>query len=235
MSLTFTDSDSQSTDGFCKFLVYGVGGSGKTVLATTMPTPIILSAESGLLSLTKKNQLRIHGTHQNVPVILIKSVDDLSEAFAALQTPAYEQFESVVLDSVSEIAETVLSNARAKVKDPRQAYGELADKMTMLIRGFRDLPKHVYFSAKQERVADASGMLLFGPSMPGKQLTQGIGYFFDEVFALDISPRDANGGTYRFLRTQGDAQWQGKDRSGQLDAIEEPHLGKIIAKIRKQD
>ena len=236
MSLQFTTSDESSATGGVKMLVYGPAGYGKTMLAATLPNPILLSAESGLLSLNQANQMRVIGAHQNIPVIKIEDVNDLTDAFEFVATSKEaEGFQSVVLDSVSEIAEVVLNNAKRQVKDPRQAYGELAEKMTTLIRAFRDLPdKHVLFTAKQDRIQDSDGMLLFGPSMPGKQLTASIAHFFDEVFALGISPKQADGTTYRFLRTKADAQWQAKDRSGVLDDIEEPNLAKIIAKIQSQ-
>jgi len=190
------------------------------------------------MSLNPQNQLRVFGMSVNVPVLEIADVEDLNDALRFfISSKDAERFQSVGLDSISDIAEVVLSNAKKTAKDPRQAYGILADQMTQVIRGFRDLPKHVYFSAKQERLQDASGLVRFGPSMPGKQLTEksNIAHFFDEVFAMDVTPRDKDGNTYRFLRTSADETWNCKDRSGRLDAIEEPHLGKIIAKIRKQD
>ncbi len=236
MSLQFTTSDESSATGGVKMLVYGLPKMGKTMLAATLPAPILLSAESGLLSLSQANQMRVLGKHQNIPVIQIKDVQDLTDAFEFVATSKEaEGFQSVALDSISEIAEVVLNNAKRMVKDPRQAYGELAEKMTTLIRSFRDLPdKHVYFSCQQEKVQDADGMLMFGPSMPGKQLTGKIAYFFDEVFALQVSPKQADGSTYRFLRTKPEAQWMAGDRSGALDDIEEPNLANIIAKIQSQ-
>ncbi len=236
MSLSFTTSDDQSATGGVKMLIYGPAGYGKTMLAATMPTPLILSTEKGLLSLNHANQMKVFGSHQNIPVIEIKNAQDLTDAYQMVATSNdCKHFESIVLDSISDIAEVVLANAKRQVKDPRQAYGELAEKMTTLIRCFRDLPeKHVYFSAKQDRVQDSDGLLMYGPSMPGKQLTAGLGHFFDEVFALGVSSKDAQGNTYRFLRTKADAQWQAKDRSGALDDIEEPNLAKIIAKIQSQ-
>ena len=50
-----------------KCLVYGESGVGKTVLCSTAPDPIIISAESGLLSLRKKD----------IPVIEINSLKTL--------------------------------------------------------------------------------------------------------------------------------------------------------------
>lgn len=204
-------------------LVYGPAGYGKTVLCTTLPDPLILSAEAGLLSIR----------HTNIPVIVIKTMGDLLEAHQFITTSEHAKaFQSIALDSVSEIAEVVLANAKATAKDPRQAYGTMNEQIAAIIRNFRDLPgKHVYFSAKQEREKDeTSGMMLYGPSMPGKTLAQGVDHFFDEVFALGIG-KLPDGSTYRFLRTRPDPQFRAKDRSSALDEFEEPNLGKIINKI----
>ena len=118
-----------------KCLVYGKAGHGKTYLARTAPKPIILSAESGMLSLRDVD----------LPVITIRTVDDLTEAYNwAVSSPEAKAFETIYIDSISEIGEVVLANAKAQVKDPRQAYGELIEKMMMTLKSFRDLPgKHV--------------------------------------------------------------------------------------------
>lgn len=66
--------------------------------------------------------------------------------------------------------------------------------------------------------------------MPGKQLTQGIDHFFDEVFYLGIGELPDKS-TYRFLRTRPNNQYRAKDRSDALDEFEEPNLTKVINKI----
>lgn len=207
-----------------KMLVYGKAGRGKTTLCATAPNPIVFSAESGLLALS----------NYQVAYAEIRTIKDLQDAFAWAQSSTEaRQFQTLCLDSLSEIAEVVLSNAKGQVKDPRQAYGELIEKMSMTIREFRDLPGyHVYMSAKQEMVKDdASGVALNMPSMPGNKLGQSLPYFFDEVFQLDIGKDPATQQTYRYLRTQPDFQNDAKDRSGRLDPIEYPDLGNIIKKI----
>lgn len=207
-----------------KILVYGKAGRGKTTLCATAPNPIVFSAESGLLALSR----------WQLPYIEINTIKDLTDAFSWAQSSAEaRQFQTLCLDSLSEIAEVVLSNAKGQVKDPRQAYGELIEKMTMTIRSFRDLPGYnVYMSAKQEMVKDeASGITMNMPSMPGSKLGQQLPYFFDEVFQLDIGKNPATQESYRYLRTQPDFQNDAKDRSGKLDAIEYPDLGNIINKI----
>lgn len=205
-----------------KIIVYGKAGMGKTVLCSTCPTPVIFSAESGLLSLA----------WGNFPFVQIKTLADLRDAYRWASTSSEaRQFQTICLDSISEIAEVVLVASKAKVKDGRLAYGDMIDQMHTIIKEFRDLPgKHVYMSAKQERFKTDAGQLINQPMMPGSKLGQAMPYFPDEVFQLDIA-QDAQGKDYRYLRTQPDFANDAKDRSGKLDPIEEPHLGKIIAKI----
>lgn len=205
-----------------KVLVYGQAGAGKTTLIQTLPAPVILSAEGGLLALH----------NSEIPYIEIGSMEDLGEAFTwCRDSDEAKQFASVALDSISEVAEVVLSHEKRQTKDGRQAYGELNTTMQELIRAFRDLPgKHIYFSAKLEKSQDEMGKVLYSPSMPGRALGQGLPYFFDEVLALRVE-RDEEGNTHRALLCDSDGSWVAKDRSGKLDPWEAPDLGAIIAKI----
>ena len=187
--------------------------------------------------LNKKNLEKLYGVGTpgityDIPVIEIRNVQDLTDAHAWCMTTQASQFQTICLDSVSEIAETVLNNAKRQVKDPRQAYGELIEKMESVIRAFRDLPnKNVYMAAKIEPMKDElTGIVKYGPSMPGAKLGQKLPYFFDEVFRLGIN-KTPQGELYRFLQTQSDLQNIAKDRSGALDAIEPPHLTHVFNKI----
>lgn len=210
-----------------KMLVYGQAGSGKTSLIRTLPATIILSAEGGLLSIQDAD----------LPYIEVDSMASLQEAYAWLtQSEEAKGFQSVALDSISEIAEVVLNSEKktkvnGKLVDPRQAYGAMQDQMSEIIRAFRDLPgKHVYMSAKLEKMQDEMGRLLYSPSMPGNRAGQALPFFFDEVLALRVE-KDSEGNTMRALMCDTDGVWQAKDRSGKLSAWETPDLGAIIAKI----
>jgi hypothetical protein len=88
-------------------------------------------------------------------------------------------------------------------------------------------------SAKLEKLQDEMGKVMYGPSMPGKSLSQSLPYFFDEVLALRVE-KDAEGQSQRALMCDGDGAWLAKDRSGKLAAWEAPDLGEIIAKIGGQ-
>jgi energy-coupling factor transporter ATP-binding protein EcfA2 len=204
-----------------KLLVYGHAGAGKTTLAASMPRPIIISAEGGLLS--------IQGAA--LPYIEVSSMETLREAFDYVSGSHGAEFDSIVLDSISEIAEVVLIHEKAVNKDGRAAYGEMAVQMTSIIRAFRDLPgKHVLMTAKVEKSQDETGRILYSPSMPGNKVGQSLPYFFDEVLALRVE-KDAEGVAQRALMCDSDGLWLAKDRSGKLDAWEAPDIGAVINKI----
>jgi phage nucleotide-binding protein len=204
-----------------KALAYGQAGSGKTSLIPTLPTPVILSAEGGLLSISG----------HDIPFVKIGGMDDLREAYKWLtDSDESKQFESVAIDSISEVAEVCLGAEKAIAKDPRQAYGEMQTTMAEVIRTFRDLDKHVLMTAKLEKSQDEMGRILYAPSMPGNKTGQALPYYFDIVAALRVE-KDDEGLTQRALMLESDGIWQAKDRSGKLDVWEAPDLAAIISKI----
>jgi len=205
-----------------KLLCYGMAGSGKTSLIPTLPNPVVLSAEGGLLSIAGAN----------LPFIEVSDYKTLMEAYDWLtSSEEAAQFESVAIDSISEIAEVVLNHEKKIAKDPRQAYGAMQEQMADIIRAFRDISgKHVYMTAKCEKTADETGKILYSPSMPGNKTGQALPYFFDEVLALRVE-KDSEGVSQRALMCDSDGLWLAKDRSGRLAQWEAPDLGAIIAKI----
>ena len=221
MAINVKTTGSLSANGV-KVLCYGAAGAGKTSLIKTLPNPIVLSAEGGLLSIQDAD----------LPYIEITDMATLQEAYKWLTESADAKgFQSVALDSISEIAEVVLNAEKKATKDPRQAYGAMQEQMADIIRAFRDIGgKNVYMSAKLEKTQDEQGRILYGPSMPGNKTGQALPYFFDEVLALRVE-KDAEGNTQRALMCDSDGLWLAKDRSGKLATWEAPDLGAIIAKI----
>src|SRR5574343_442996 len=222
MAINVKTTGSLSANGV-KVLVYGQAGAGKTSLIKTLPSPIVLSAEGGLLSIQDAD----------IPYIEISDMDTLKEAYTWLtNADEAKDYQSVALDSISEIAEVVLNAEKKATKDPRQAYGAMQEQMADIIRAFRDLPgRHVYMSAKLEKTQDEMGRVLYAPSMPGNKTGQQLPYFFDEVLALRVE-KDSEGATQRALMCDSDGLWLAKDRSGKLESWEAPDLGAIIAKMQ---
>lgn len=208
-----------------KFLVYGMSGTGKTTLAATLPKPFVISAEGGLLSLRGAD----------IPYVEVKTIDDIREAFVLLSSSDASEIQSVVLDSISEIAEIVLLSEKAKMVngkpvDPRQAYGATQEQIIAMARAFRDLKKHVLIIAKCEKSQDEQGRMLYQPAMVGQKLGQQLPYLFDFVFAMRTE-KDADGKNVHYLQTETDGLWAAKQRGGFVDAVELPDLSAIIAKI----
>lgn len=238
MPLTWSSTSKEATTNGVKVLVYGPAGAGKTLLNATLPKPVIISAEAGLLSLAKKNLERVFGVGhpyvQDIPVLQVTTWEQLVEAYMYFSNPqnrARDHVASISLDSITEVAEVILSKLKMTKADPRQAYGEMADRILGMVKNFRDLAGYnVYVSSKMAYDKDEStGGMKFQPMMPGKQTGPQLPYLFDEVYRLDVGTNGAK--KYRFLQTDGDLQYVAKDRSGALDQLEPPDLTHIFNKI----
>lgn len=207
-----------------KCMVYGNAGVGKTRLLATAPSPVIFSAESGLLSLRQFN----------LPYIEIKTMTDLAEAYQwTIYSQEAKQFQTPCLDSISEIIEVLLEYEKGRTRDPRKAYGEIITQGLQLIRNFRDIPgRNVVLVAKQEWSKDEqSGAMFNQPSFPGQKLGPAAPYYPDEIFQYCIFQNPQTKQRIEALRCWPDQNNVAKDRSGSLNEWEEPHLGKIFAKI----
>lgn len=224
--IRLTNTNQAALDGV-KVLVHSKAGYGKTTLCATAPRPLIISNESGLLSLTG----------HDIPAYEIDDYNDLVNMYNwVVGSEEANQFDTICLDSISEMGEVVLGQLLQQHKDGRQAYGQLNRDMEIIIRLFRDIKgKNVYFTAKEQRVVDDdSGKVTYTPSMPGKTLLRNLPFFFDEVFNLRIEEKLDDQGVLiktRYLQTDPDPTRECKDRSGRLDPIEPPNLGDIFHKI----
>jgi phage nucleotide-binding protein len=202
-------------------LIYGQAGAGKTSLIPSLPAPLILSAEGGLLSIVRKD----------IEYIEIDSVSQVREVLDWInKSEEARHFESIAIDSITEIAHLCLSNQKEICSDPRQAYGELQEIIGALIREFRDLDKHVVAICNLDKTTDEMGRVLYGPSMPGQKLAQSIPYLFDLILAMRVE-KDAEGEPQRALMSASDGLWQAKDRSGRLDAWMAPDLTAIFKTV----
>lgn len=228
MAFQITTVDDALEDNGLKICVHGPAGSGKTVLCATAKAPtLIINTEGGLLS--------IKGAPDYIKTAKVTNLPDLYSLYEHLNAMALEdkrEYDWIMLDSCSEIAEVVLAAELIKSADPRQAYGELIKEMLKLIKAFRDMPHyHVCMTFKQMRFKDSySGLTSFGPSLPGQKLDNEIPYLYDEVFALRVE-KDEDGKDYRILQTSRDVQFEAKDRSGKLEMFEIPKLHSIFSKI----
>jgi|TARA_X000001388_G_scaffold21567_2_gene14574 phage nucleotide-binding protein len=211
-------------DQGAKILIYGAAGAGKTTLCATAPgKKLMIDMESGLLSVRDD---------KNIDVIQVKKAEDVMEICQALQSGEL-QYDTVCLDSISEMSEILLNYEKAKHKDPRMAYGNVQESVTNVMRAYRDLHMHVVFVSKMEK-QNVDNVMQYEPKMVGTKLGQSITYFFDEVLALRVIEEQDDDGDIvknRWLQTDVGQGFTAKDRSGKLEPFEEPCLNSIIGKL----
>lgn len=227
MSFQITTTRGAGVDRL-KVLVHGPAGVGKTRLAATTGDPagtLIVSAEGGLLSLRDHDIRQIEVGAGPEAWAKIEAVVD---AILAGQIPDVRW---LFIDSITEIAEALLSSAKVKFNDPRLAYGVLGERIPAMIRKLRDVPAHVVMIAKQGRPEIEGQPPMFAPAMPGKSLTAALGYLFDEVFAMQLITVEGKDEPQRAFLTQRTLTHEAKDRSGALNPIEPARLDRIAKKI----
>lgn len=217
-----------------KALIYGRAGSGKTVLCSTAPKPLIISAEDGLLSIKKviEDKRAAGQPNYDLPAIRVTSLKDLNETYNwIVSDKAARQFQTFCLDSISEIAETIIATEKRKSSNIQQAYGYVADEIIELFRRFRSIkgPNVIFIAKEATEKIGINGKTRVGPLLVGKQLPAATPYLFDLTLNLFIG-QDETGKEFRALKTQLDSETEAKDRSGRLAPIEYPDLTYIINK-----
>jgi phage nucleotide-binding protein len=215
---------------YVKTLVYGESGAGKTTLAGTLDTKtIVISAESGLLSVAGKDidyiDLQTDDKGQAITDPQLR-LARLAEIFKWLQ--AGTNYKNVFLDSLTEISEIMVSSLNKEFPDRKDSlvlYGENAKRMRGVIKSFRDLQYNVYMTCVAKPEKDESGRRFHGFQITGK-IGATLPQYFDQVYYLRS---DAEG--KRMIMTRKTDVIVGKDRSNKLGAEEPADLGAIYKKI----
>jgi hypothetical protein len=121
--------------------------------------------------------------------------------------------------------------------DNRGAYGQLGQEMITALTHLQHVrDKHVIYVAILEEKTDDFNRRFYQLQLEGSKTALELPGVLDEVVTLAILKAD-DGTNYRGFVTRADNPfgYPSKDRSGRLDAIEEPNLGKLIAKCLGQD
>jgi hypothetical protein len=121
--------------------------------------------------------------------------------------------------------------------DSRGAYGLLGQEMITALTHLQHVrDKHVIYVAILEEKTDDFNRRFYQLQLEGSKTALELPGVLDEVVTLAILKAD-DGTPYRGFVTRADNPfgYPSKDRSGRLEAIEEPHLGKLIAKCLGQN
>jgi len=90
----------------------------------------------------------------------------------------------------------------------------------------------VIFVAILEQVTDDVGRTSWGIQMEGQRTARELPGIIDEILTMNWISFDGSEPVRAFITSNPNQwSWPGKDRSGRLELIEEPDLGKLIAKI----
>lgn len=136
-----------------KILLHGPSGAGKTRLAATFPRPLIFDLEGGTLSVRGMTGVDVvppqafrgghPGAERFLPGLLLEYVDWLASSEAS-------DYQTVVLDSLTELQEQFMAVTLPAKSDPRQAYGEWSAYVRTLMSKLRALDKHFVVIARTQ-------------------------------------------------------------------------------------
>ena len=205
-----------------KAVIYGPPGKGKTPILNTAPRPVLLACEPGLLSMRKSNV-------PTWPAFDAKSIDEFFKwLFHSNETRNYD---TVGVDSISQMCEVYLQAALKTNKHGMAAYGEMARNSMDQIRGLYYMAqKHTYLIAKQQIITE--GGLMKRPYFPGQQLPTEVPHLFDEILHLDTQNVPGMGQIVAF-RCHGGFDVMARDRTGNLAEFEPPDFGLLVQKAMR--
>lgn len=119
--------------------------------------------------------------------------------------------------------------------DVRGAYGLHGREMIAALSHLQHVRgKSVWFVGILDKKTDDFGRVQWVPQIEGSKTGLELPGIADQVVTM-AELRTEDGTPYRAFVCQTMNQWgyPAKDRSGRLDQIEEPHLGKLMTKIRQ--
>lgn len=200
-------------------LIYGASGTGKTTLLSTLPNKtLIISKESGLLSL------------KDFSIDYVEP-KDLKELRSVLVSEEIDSYDNIAIDSLTEIASMFLEESTLLFPDDRQnfkKYGHYNEGIVRFIKFTRDLNKNIIFTSLEKTAEDNAGRRFTVPDITGS-LASKLPAYFDFVFNLQIINKENE--RERVLLTQPFDGFICKDRSGKLEDYEVPNLSLIINKV----
>lgn len=118
-------------------------------------------------------------------------------------------------------------------QDNRGAYGLVGRELVRWLINIQHCPnKNIWVVGGLDEKVDDFGRRKFDPQIEGAKAGMEIPGIFDEIISM-VSLQGAEGDPYRAFICHTPNTWgyPAKDRSGRLELIEEPHLGRLMEKI----
>ena len=200
----------------CKAIVYGPPGSRKTPLINTAPKPLMLACEPGMLSMRGS---KVPTFQAFTPAL----IDEFFKWFFG--SNERRNFETLAIDSISQMADIYLQDALKNNKHGLKAYGEMAVKVMDHLRPlFFTENINTYLIAKE---GSKDGMRW--PYFPGQQLLTEVPHMYDFILYLALQSVPNVGQVVAFRCNQG-VDVLARSRTGNLNDYEPPDFGKLVSK-----
>ncbi len=209
-----------------KMLAYGPPGTAKTPICITAPRPIFVSCETGLGALRENTTLPCASAYT------WKDIKGFFDWFFASREA--DQFDTLCLDSGSQMCEIKLKEDKLVIKDNRQLYGSLIDAVKPIFTALYYMPrKHVYIIAQEEEYDQPTGFgtseKAYRPYFPGNAVPTYVRHLYDVIMRAEFQgTMPGQPPMFRTLRT---ATKEARDRFGVLSEYEPMNLSNIISKI----
>ena len=118
--------------------------------------------------------------------------------------------------------------------DTRAAYGQHGREMMAWLTHLQHIrEKNVIFVGILDERVDDYNRKIYELQIEGSKTGRELPGIVDEVLTMAVMTGDETVGPYRAFVCQTLNEWgyPAKDRSGRLDVVEEPHLGKLLTKM----
>jgi hypothetical protein len=239
-----------------KALIVGPAGVGKTSLLRTLDCSrtLFVDIESGDLSVQdlKVDTVRVTdwveardiacraaGPNQSFPPTANYSKAHFDAVGGELNLDKYD---TIFVDSITAVSrlsyrwseqQAETRSERTGAKDIRATYGLHAREMLTWLHQLQHVRgKSVILVGILERVVDDFNRTEFRLQMEGAKVPREIDGIVDEIVTMQWIDFGDGKPTRSFVCTSPNPwTFPGKDRSGRLEQIEEPHLGRLITKL----
>ena len=213
-----------------KVVICGQSGVGKTTLARTLPkgTTLFMDLEAGDAAL------------EGHPIDVIRpntwaECRDLA-CYVGGPNPSLaddQPYSKAHYDYVCNIhGEPDSRSERTGKLDTRAAYGLHGREMMNWLTHLQHIRKmNVIFVGILDEITDDYGRKKYALQIEGSKTSRELPGIVDEVITMAIMPGE-NGPFRAFVcRSLNEWGYPAKDRSGRLETLEEPHLGKLLEKM----
>ncbi len=205
----------------CKALIFGPAGTGKTPILNTAPRPLLLATEPGLLSM--KGSV-IPTWEAYTPA----RIDEFFKWF--FNSNETKNFDTLGIDSGSQVADVYLVDAQKNNKHGLKAYGEMAENTMEHLRTlYYTRYKHTYVVCKEE-IKDLDGQSMRRPYFPGQVLPIQVPHLYDFIIRCAKTNIPGVNGEVLAFQCVGNYNILARNRTGNLNQYEEPHFGKLVEK-----